>query len=74
MVWPLATCGLMLAAYCLPFLVIPRWEDNLDWAAGRLVAELTPLAVWTLAVLVLPAGKAVEGTQRQDGTAVGLPG
>jgi len=63
--WPLATCGLMLAACCLPFLVIPRWEDNLEWAAGRLVAELTPLAVWTLAVLVLPAAKAVEGTTGQ---------
>ena len=52
--WPLAICGLMLAGYCLPFLVVPDWEDNLDWASGRLVAELTPLAVWCLAVLVLP--------------------
>ena len=52
--WPLAICGLMLLAYCLPFLVIPDWEDNLDWASGRLVAELTPLATWCLALLVLP--------------------
>ena len=53
--WPLTVCGLMLAAYCVPFLVIPvDWQDNLDWAHARLVAELSPLGVWCLATLLLP--------------------
>lgn len=72
--WPLATCGLMLAAYCVPFLVIPRWEDNLDWASGRLVAELTPLGVWTLAALALPTREATRDTAGQDGTVVDVAG
>ena len=52
--WPLAICVVMLVAYCVPFLVIPRYADNLDWAAGRLVAEIVPLAAWALVVILDP--------------------
>ena len=48
--WPLVTSVLMLAAYCVPFLVIPDYENNLDWAAGRLVMQIIPLATWSLVV------------------------
>ena len=48
--WPLVTSVLMLAAYCVPFLVIPDYENNLDWAAGRLVLQIIPLATWSLVV------------------------
>ncbi len=50
--WPLATCGLMLAAFCVPFLVIPDYENNLEWAAGRLVMQIAPLATWSLVVML----------------------
>jgi len=50
--WPLAICVVMLVAYCVPFLVIPRYQDNLDWAAGRLVAQVVPLATWALIVIL----------------------
>ena len=56
--WPLVTTLLMLAAYCVPFLVIPDFENNLDWAAGRLLMEVAPLAAWSLAV-ILDGGVAV---------------
>ncbi len=50
--WPLVTSMLMLAAYCVPFLVIPDYENNLDWAAGRLVTQIIPLATWSLVVML----------------------
>lgn len=50
--WPLVTSGLMLAAFCVPFLVIPDYENNLEWAAGRLVMQIAPLATWSLVVML----------------------
>jgi hypothetical protein len=50
--WPLAICAVMLAAYCVPFLVIPRYLHNLNWAAGRLVVQVVPLATWALIVIL----------------------
>jgi hypothetical protein len=43
---------LMLVAYCVPFLVMPDYENNLDWAAGRLVMQIVPLSAWSLIVIL----------------------
>ena len=72
--WPLAICGVMLAAYCVPFLVIPRYLDNLNWAAGRLVVQVVPLATWALIVILDRSNDPLSHSMDSlpgDGTGVG---
>ena len=32
--------------------MIPDYENNLEWAAGRLMMQIAPLATWSLVVML----------------------
>ena len=72
--WPLVVSLLMLVAYCVPFLVIPDYENNLDWAAGRLVVQIVPLSAWSLIVILLRSPPQPTAAHRSDRSVNSLAG
>jgi len=54
---PLSYVALMSVLFVAPYILLPEdsWEDIYNWSAGRLIAQIVPMGLLAVTLLVLPA-------------------